>query len=138
MVSAPRLLIAALCDDVRTEVRGKVSLMGLFDNFSVGDLGKPLPPFRLYARIGVTTPGEHAVRLRITSLEGDFQVELPGKLVARETSAASGLHEAVMTLGISGLVVPRAGRYQMRFVVDDVEVDGPLFTVTRRERRNLN
>jgi len=132
------LLIAALCDDVRTELRGKVSLMGLFDNFSVGDLEKPLPPFRLYARIGVTTPGEHTVRLRIASLEDDFQVELPGKLVARETSAASGLHEAVLTLGITGLVVPRTGRYRLRFVIDDVEIDGPLFTVTRREKRNLN
>lgn len=132
------MLIAALCDDVRTELRGKVSLMGLFDNFSVGDLEKPLPPFRLYARIGVTTPGEHTVRLRIASLEDDFQVELPGKLVARETSAASGLHEAVLTLGITGLVVPRTGRYRLRFVIDDVEIDGPLFTVTRREKRNLN
>jgi len=138
VAAQPRLLIAALCDDVRTELRGKVSLMGLFDNFSVSDVAKPLPPFRLYARLGVTTPGEHAVRLRITSIEEDFQVELPGKLVARETSAASGLHEAVMTLGITGLVVPRAGRYRLRFVVDDAEVDGPMFTVTLRERRNLN
>jgi hypothetical protein len=132
------LLIAALCDDVRTEVRGKVSLMGLFDNFSVSDVDKPLPPFRLYARVGVTTPGEHAVQLRISSVEDDFQVELPGKLAARETSAASGLHEAVMTLGITGLVVPRAGRYRLCFVIDGVEVDGPMFTVTRRERRSLN
>jgi hypothetical protein len=138
IVSSPRLLIAALCDDVRAELRGKVSLMGLFDNFSVSDLDKPLPPFRLYARIGVTTPGEHAVRIRITSIEEDFQVELPGKLTARETSAASGLHEAVLTLGITGLLVPRAGRYRLRFVIDDVEVDGPMFTVSRRERRSLN
>ena len=138
MTGSPRLLIAALCDDVRTEVRGKVSLMGLFDNFSVSDGDKPLPPFRVYARIGVTAPGEHAVQLRISSVEDDFQVELPGKLTARETSAASGLHEAVMTLGITGLVVPRAGRYRLRFVIDGVEVDGPMFTVTRRERRSLN
>jgi hypothetical protein len=138
IVSSPRLLIAALCDDVRTEVRGKVSLMGLFDNFSVSGVDKPLPPFRLYARIGVTTPGEHAVRLKITSVDEDFEVELPGKLVARETSQASGLHEAVMTLGITGLVVPRAGRYRLRFVIDGIELDGPMFTVTRRERRNLN
>jgi len=115
-----------------------VSLMGLFDNFSVGDLGKPLPPFRVYARVGVETPGEHVVRLKISSLEDDFHVELPGKLVARETSAASGLHEAVMTLGITGLVVPRVGRYRLRFVIDDVVLDGPMFTVTHRERRDLN
>lgn len=138
MTSSPRLLIAVLCDDVRTEVRGKVSLMGLFDNFTVSEVDKPLPPFRLYARIGVTTPGDHPVRLRISSIEDDFQVELPGRLTARETSAASGLHEAVMTLGITGLVVPRAGRYRLRFVIDDVEIDGPMFTVTRRERRSLN
>lgn len=138
MAGSTRLLIAVLCDDVRTEVRGKVSLMGLFDNFSVSDVDKPLPPFRLYARVGMTTPGEHAVRLRISSLEDDFQVELPGQLTARETNAASGLHEAVMTLGITGLVVPHAGRYRLCFVIDGVEVDGPMFTVTRRERRSLN
>jgi len=138
MVASPRLLIAALCDDVRNELRGKISLMGLFDNFSVSDVEKPLPPFRLYARVGMTTPGEHAVRIKISSIEEDFEVELPGKLTAREASAASGLHEAVMTLGISGLVVPRPGRYRLRFVVGGVEVDGPTFTVTRRERRNLN
>jgi hypothetical protein len=137
-MDSPRLLIVALCDDVRTELRGKVSLMGLFDNFSVGELGKPLPPFRVYARVGVATPGEHSVRLKISSLEDDFHMELPGKLVARETSAASGLHEAVMTLGITGLVVPRVGRYRIRFVIDDVELDGPMFTVTNRERRDLN
>jgi hypothetical protein len=138
LAGSTRLLIAALCDDVRTEVRGKVSLMGLFDNFSVSDVDKPLPPFRLYARVGMTTPGEHAVRLRISSLEDDFQVELPGQLTARETNAASGLHEAVMTLGITGLVVPHAGRYRLCFVIDGAEVDGPMFTVTRRERRSLN
>jgi hypothetical protein len=130
-------MIAALCDDVRNEVRGKVSLMGLFDNFAVSDVTKPLPAFRVYARIGVTTPGEHTVQLRITSLESEFQVELPGKLSARETSAASGLHEAVMTLGISGLVVPGPGRYRLRFVVDNAELDGPMFTVSQREKRTI-
>jgi len=130
-------MIAALCDDVRNEVRGKVSLMGLFDNFTVSDPSKPLPPFRLFARIGVTTPGEHSVQLRIVSLESDFSVELPGKLSARETSAASGLHEAVMTLGITGLVVPGPGRYRLRFVVDNAELDGPMFTVSQREKRTI-
>jgi hypothetical protein len=130
-------MIAVLCDDVRNEQRGKVSLMGLFDNFFVSDLSKPLPPFRVFARIGVTTHGEHKLRLEIASLEGDFRVELPGKLNAREQSAASGLHEAVMTLGISGLVVPRAGRYRLRFIVDDTELDGPMFTITQRERRTI-
>lgn len=137
MAGSARLMIAALCDDVRSELRGKVSLMGLFDSFSVGDASKPLPPFRVYARIGVTTPGEHTVRLRIASMDDDFQVELPGKLNAREASAASGLHEAVMTLGISGLVVPGPGRYRVRFFVDDAELDGPMFTVGQRERRTI-
>ena len=137
MAGTARLMIAALCDDVRNELRGKVSLMGLFDNFAVGDLTKPLPPFRVYARIGVTTHGEHSVRLEITTLEGDFRVELPGKLNAREQGAASGLHEAVLTLGIRGLVVPRAGRYRLRFIVDDAELDGPMFTITQRERRTI-
>ena len=131
-------MIAVLCDDVRNEVRGKVSLMGLFDNFAVGDVAKPLPAFRLYARIGVTTAGDHAVRVEITSDTNDeFKVELPGKLNARETSAASGLHEAVMTLGISGLVVPGPGRYLVRFFVDEMALDGPMFTVSQRERRTI-
>ena len=137
MAGSARVMISVLCDDVRNEVRGKVSLMGLFDNFAVGDVSKPLPPFRLYARIGVTTAGEHAVRVEITSPEDDFKVELPGNLNARETSAASGLHEAVLTLGISGLVVPRPGRYLIRFFVDEFALDGPMFTVSQRERRTI-
>jgi hypothetical protein len=130
-------MVALLCDDIRTELRGKVSLMGLFDNFTVGDLSKPLPGFRIYARLGVESPGEHAVRLQIVSEAKDFRFELPGKLEARQPSGASGLCEATMTLGIRGLQVPRAGRYQIRFVVDGLDVEGPWFTVTERERRNV-
>jgi hypothetical protein len=136
-MSEPRVLVALLCDDVRTELRGKVSLMGLFDNFSVADVDKPLPPFRLYARLGVASAGEHAVRLQIVSEARDFRFELPGKLAARQTSLASALCEATVTLGISGLQVPRPGRYQIRFVVDGLELEGPWFTVTARERRNI-
>ena len=137
MAGHSRLMIAVLCDDVRNELRGKVSLMGLFDNFAVGDVTKPLPAFRIYARIGVTTPGDHTVKLEIASLEDDFRIELPGQLDARGTNAASGLHEAVMTLGVSGLVVPRTGRYRIRFFVDDAVLDGPMFTVTQRERPTI-
>lgn len=136
-MSEPRILLALLCDDVRSELRGKVSLMGLFDNFSVGDLEKPLPPFRLYAKIGVTSPGEHAVRLQIANESDDFRFELPGKVTARNTSHASGLCEATLSLGIRGLQVPRPGRYRIRFVVDGRELEGPWFTVTVRERRTV-
>lgn len=130
-------MVALLCDDVRNELRGKVSLMGLFDSFTVADASKPLPAFRIYARLGVETPGEHPVRLRIESEAKDFRFELPGKIDARQASAASGLCEATLTLGIRGLEVPRAGRYQIRFVVDGLDLEGPWFSVTERERRNV-
>jgi hypothetical protein len=136
-MTASRVMVALLCDDIRSEVRGKVSLMGLFDNFTVSDLNKPLPSFRIYARLGVEKPGEHAVRLQIISEAKDFRFELPGKLSARDPSAASGLCEAPLTLGIRGLQVPRVGRYQIRFVVDGLELEGPWFSVSARERRDV-
>src|SRR5688572_23295125 len=78
-----QLLLCVLCDDVRQELAGKISLMGLFSNFGVTDFTQPLPPFHIVTRIGVKSEGHHGVKMRLASQEGDFVLELPGELQAR-------------------------------------------------------
>ena len=41
----PDVLLAALCDDVRHELSGKVSLMGIFDTFNVAAYTARCPRF---------------------------------------------------------------------------------------------
>ena len=57
----PQLLLCTLCDDVRFELGNKHTLVGLFDTFNVADFAQPLPPFRVFARFALDTPGSHEV-----------------------------------------------------------------------------
>src|SRR5262245_18152895 len=108
-----QLLLCTLCDDVRFEVGNKHTLVGLFDTFNVTDFGQPLPPFRVFARIALDAPGSHPVGLSITSADGDFRVEVQGRLEARAPSEVSGRFETVFAATLSSLRIPRPGRYEV-------------------------
>jgi hypothetical protein len=122
-----QVLLCTLCDDVRFELGNKHTLIGLFDTFNVVDFSQPLPPFRVFARFALDTPGTHAVGLCITSGEGDFRVEVAGRLEARVPSEVSGRFESVFAATLASLRVPGPGRYDLRLSVDGQEVGGCAF-----------
>ena len=122
-----QLLFCTLCDDVRFELGNKHTLVGLFDTFNVADFAQPLPVFRVFARFALDAPGTHAVGLLITSAEGDFRVEVTGRLEARVPSEVSGRFESVFAATLGALRIPRPGRYEVRFTVDGREVGGCAF-----------
>jgi hypothetical protein len=116
------ILLAVLCDDVRHEVNGKVSLMGIFDTFNVAAYTAPLPTFHIFAKVGVLNEGTHPVTLRIRSEAGDFNNELAGQMLTQTLDEVSGRYVSNIDLAINGMTLPRPGRYQVSFVVDSQEL----------------
>src|SRR5688572_5065432 len=66
-----KVVLATLCDDVREEKTNKYSLMGVFNQFTVGDFRTPLPPFCIFASIGFDTPGAHSITIHFRRVEGE-------------------------------------------------------------------
>src|SRR4029450_10624082 len=95
-----QLLFCTLCDDVRFELGNKHTLVGLFDTFNVADFAQPLPPFRVFARFALDAPGTHPVGLRVANAEGDFRVEVSGRLEARVPSEGGGRLETVFAAAL--------------------------------------
>ena len=131
------LLFCTLCDDVRFEMGNKHTLVGLFDTFNVADFAQPLPPFRIFARFALDTPGSHPVGLTISNAEGDFRVEVTGRLEARAPSEVSGRFESVFAATLSALRVPRPGRYEVRLSVDGQDVGGAAFLAIGLAKQTL-
>jgi hypothetical protein len=117
-----KILLAVLCDDVRHELSGKVSLMGIFDSFNVSAYTAPLPSFHIFAKLGVLSEGTHSVTLRILSDEGDFNTELAGQMLTQGRDEFSGRYLSNIDLAINGMTIPRPGRYLVKFVVDGQEL----------------
>jgi hypothetical protein len=118
----PEILLAALCDDVRHEVSGKVSLMGIFDTFNVGAYTAPLPSFHIFAKLGVDSEGTHSVTLRIRSDEGDFNTEIQGQMLTQGRDELTQRYVSNVDLAINGMTIPRPGKYQVVFEVDGQEL----------------
>jgi hypothetical protein len=133
----PRLLLCTVCDDVRFEMSHKHTLVGLFDTFNVADFAQPLPTFRVFARIGLESPGTHPLMLRITGASGPFRLEIAGSLDARAPSEVSGFYEAVFTATIAALRIPGPDRYQVRLEVDGTDIGGCTFLAVAMSRPTL-
>ena len=131
------LLLCTLCDDVRFELGNKHTLVGLFDTFNVADFAQPLPPFRVFARFALDAPGTHPVGLRVANAEGDFRVEVSGRLEARAPSEVSGRFESVFAATLASLRVPRPGRYEVTLSVDGHELGGCAFLAVAAARPTL-
>jgi hypothetical protein len=122
MMDKPEILLAVLCDDVRHEMSGKVSLMGIFDTFNVAVYTAPLPSFHIFAKFGVVNEGAHPVTMRIRSEEGDFKTELAGQVLTQALDELTERYVCSIDLTINGLTLPRPGRYQVTFAVDGEEL----------------
>ena len=117
--SEPQVYCAVLCDDVRQEVGGKKSLMGLFTNFNVFDYQQPLPTFTVFVRLGFTHQGRHTLKLEARSHEGDFKVGFQGPVEANTQDEAREQYMADVNFTFENLKIPREGPYSVDVSVDD-------------------
>ena len=115
----PKAFFAVLCDDVREEMRGKVSLMGIFSQFMVSDFSKPLPRFRLFAKIGFESDGNHPFTIRLRSGEGQNIFEFSGMANVRDEDEVTNLYMANLNLGFDDLKLPRPGIYELVFLYQE-------------------
>jgi hypothetical protein len=108
----PRVIIQALCDDIRHEVNNKVSLMGIFENFNVNDFTKGLPPFHVYAKVGFETNAPVPLQLELRSVEGQriFVIEANANLGVEP--APDGLYYTNFDSMLQNLKLPRPGVYE--------------------------
>ncbi len=112
----PKVFFSVLCDDEREEMRGKVSLMGIFSQFMVSDFSKPLPRFRLFAKIGFESDGNHPFTIRLRSGEGQNIFEFSGMANVRDEDEVTNLYMANFNLGFDDLKLPRPGIYELVFL----------------------
>lgn len=118
----PEVKIATLCDDVRVEQRGKVSLMGIFDKFDLSDFTQPLPSFHVFLRLAFSQEGQYPISFSIKTYEGDFSVGIEGPANATNREEASGKYIAAMNIGFNNLKVPREGNYIITASYANVEI----------------
>ena len=109
----PSVLLALLCDDVRDEMRGKFSLMGIFSQFMVSDFSKPLPRFRLFAKLGFEDEGNHPFTVRLRTGEGQNIFEFRGSVNVRQEDEVTSLYVANLNLAFDDLKLPRPGIYEL-------------------------
>ena len=109
----PSVLLAVLCDDVRDEMRGKFSLMGIFTQFMVSDFSKPLPRFRLFAKLAFDSEGDHPFTVRLRTGEGQNIFEFRGVANVRQEDEVTSLFVANLNLTFDDLKLPRPGMYEL-------------------------
>lgn len=118
----PRVLIVTLCDDVREEIAGKLSLMGLFNQFRVADFRNPMPTFWIYARVEFEQPGDYEIRTELRTVEGQGIFQLRGVAQLRPVStqqASLALPTADLKFKIDNLALPRDGLYEIALFYND-------------------
>ena len=115
----PKAFFAVLCDDVREEMRGKVSLMGIFSQFMVSDFSKPLPRFRLFAKIGFESDGNHPFTIRLRNGEGQNIFEFSGMANIKDEDEVTNLYMANLNIGFDDLKLPRPGIYEIVFLYQE-------------------
>lgn len=118
----PKLLIATLCDDVREEKTGKVSLMGVFDRFMVADFRVALPTFWLFAQIGCETEGEHTLTVEFRRVEGDVVLRGDIKHSVVGENSVTHLYHANINMRLEHVMLPGPGAYEFAIDSDGVPV----------------
>ena len=113
-----RIIVAALCDDVREEKTGKFSLMGIFNRFVVHDFRVPLPAFCIFATIGFDSAGSHPISIVFRRVEGDtiFRADSIHELSLQDQATLQ--FHALINLRLANLTLPGTGRYEFAFECD--------------------
>jgi len=121
----PKLIIATLCDDVREESAGKVSIMGIFNQFQVGDFRNPMPPFWIYARIEFEQEGDYPVAIEFRTVEGQRIFQVKGIAQVRTGPERPGQPTTLvrpianLKFKVDNFTLPRDGLYEIAFFNDD-------------------
>lgn len=121
----PRIVIATLCDDVREETAGKVSIMGIFNQFRVGDFRNPMRPFWIYARIEFENEGDYPITVEFRTIEGQSIFQIKGvaqlRTIPERPGQPSTLARPVTDLKfkVDNLRLPRDGLYEVAFSHND-------------------
>ncbi len=105
------VILAALCDDVRQEMSGKVSLMGVFNRFRVIDFTQSLPSFRAFIQVAVQEEGQYPIVLNIRSEQRDFKVGMQTAFQAINRDEIYRQYITTINVGFNNLKVPRPGMY---------------------------
>jgi len=113
----PKVLFAILCDDVRQEVAGKFSLMGIFGQFHVSDFRNPLPPFNIYAKIEFEQAGNFPIEVEFRSVEGQRIFQLRGSVAVEEPT--QGRIIGILNLKLENLRLPRHGEYEVVIIYNN-------------------
>lgn len=127
----PKILIATLCDDVREEISGKVSIMGIFNQFRVADFRNAMPPFWIYTRIEFEQEGDYPVEITFRTVEGQRIFQLKAVAQVRTTLERSGQPPTLvrptadLKFKVDNFRLPRDGLYEIVFFHNDQ----PLQTV---------
>jgi len=116
----PRVLIATLCDDVREEVHGKHSIMGVFNQFNISDFRNPVNSFWIFARIEFEQDGEYSIGFQLRAVEGQpvlFNVDGGISLQSKNTSEIRPVGD--IKVRVDGLRFPRHGIYELAILFDN-------------------
>lgn len=126
------VFFAVLCDDVRQETEGKVSLMGIFNEFSMVDYEQPLPRFTIHIRFGFKKEGQHVVRLEVQSEQGDFSIVQQVKVQTGDRFTLNDQYLVNLNVGVASLKIPHEGRYFVNVNVDNSDVAKiPFIAITK-------
>ncbi len=112
----PKAIYATICEDIREEKSGKVSVMGIFDRFYVSDFSQPMPPFHIFAKVAFENEDEHKFSICLRSMEGQRIFEATATTQARTRDDVYGLFMTNVNLGLSNLLLPRPGSYEIAFI----------------------
>lgn|SRR5574341_283503 len=121
----PKILIATLCDDVREETSGKVSIMGTFNQFRVADFRNAMPPFWIFARIEFEQEGDYPVVIEFRTIEGQRIFQVKGIAQLRTMPERSGQPSTLvrpvanLKLKVDNFKLPRDGLYEIAFFHND-------------------
>jgi hypothetical protein len=113
----PRALVTTLCDDVREELRGKHSVMGIFNRFIVSDFRNPVNTFWIYARIELEQDGEYEFAFRFRTIEGENIFQVNAHLTTQSEGQIPPATD--LKIRIDGLRFPRHGVYELALLHHD-------------------
>jgi hypothetical protein len=118
-VAAPRLSAFAICDDVRTEQGGKLTIVGFYGKaMRVPTLPTTFPKLCFWAQFDSPSLRPNSVRVRLTSPSGNVVLETPNIDVphADDVSAIpSEYRQANLVFQVAPMIVNEGGPYVVEY-----------------------
>ncbi len=113
-----------LCDNTIVEaVTGKISIIGIFDNWHVAQFPHPIRPFMAFLQLtdGI---GKYAVSVDVHDLQAD-QVIAQARIA--EIDFPERISKVNLMIPVPSLLLQHAGRYDFVVLADGQEIDRQQF-----------